>query len=70
MTTPLDEQIAQANRLMREHIAPSINHDQGAGLLLFHMNGKGIMTWISTCERATMREALRELLLKWDAEGE
>ena len=69
MSFPHDSRIALANKIFRTHVVPVLPDGEGACLMIFDVNSKGLMTYISNCERADMRLALRELLTKWDREA-
>ena len=71
MTTTLPIMEAEARRLAGL-IASDLPADIGFTVLLFNFTEKpeeAFTTYISNAERSTMREALVELLAKWDAEG-
>lgn len=65
-----DERVALANGLMRKAIAPSLPPGEGALLLVFETERRGLLTYISNCERDGCRSVLRELLAKWDSDAE
>lgn len=63
-----DQRIALTNHLMRERIAPALPPGHCATLLVFEARPNGMVSYISSGDRASMREALREILAKWDAD--
>lgn len=73
MPIPPDQQVALANRLMRELLAPNLPHGIGATLILFPLAtgsnpATGMVSYISSAQRADMRVALLRLLAQWDDE--
>lgn len=66
---PHDERIALCNQLFRKQVVPALPKTEGACLMVFPVNNAGgAITYISNCERVSMREMLRKLLDKWDAD--
>lgn len=64
---PMDPEVkATANRIAAL-IASTLPPGWGFALLTFPMGeGDGRMNYISNAERDTMRDAMRELLARWD----
>jgi hypothetical protein len=64
-----DAQVALLNELMRKHIKPRLPAGMGATLLLFPVNERGLISYISSAQREGMHESMRALVEKWDAES-
>jgi hypothetical protein len=63
-----DAQVALLNKLMRKHLAPNLPEGMGVTLLLFPVNEKGLISYISSAQREDMHEAMRALVEKWDSD--
>jgi len=67
---PHDQRIAYTNHLMREVIDPTLPPGHGAVLIVFETGvPNGMLCYISNARREEMREVLRKLLDKWDADA-
>lgn len=64
-----DEQIALANRLMRECIKPALGENQGAALFVFTYGEGGLTSYIGTADRKSLISALKEMIAQWEEEA-
>lgn len=65
-----DQRIAATNLIFRELVMPNLAQGEGAVLMTFAIGKPGILTYIGSCERQSMREVLTELLAKWQREAQ
>lgn len=63
-----DEQVALTNRCFKNFVHPALPPDHVGVLIVFSPENR-LQTYISNGNRQDIREALRRMLEKWDAEA-